>query len=78
MQRNKTGIPVNVGRGYNPKRKSRIEKLKSYTQNKFKDFVELSGITNGLVEHRQIPKNTKEHLQAINEGFVVVREWSVE
>lgn len=77
MQRNKTGIPVNVGRGFNPKKKTKTEKLKLYTSHKFKDFVEMTGITNGLIEHRQFPKNTKEHLQAIKEGFELVREWSV-
>ena len=78
MQVNSHGIPCNVPIGYRPNPKVKTVKSKRLiAKTQHKRFVELTRYVNGLEETVHVPADTKEHKQALRDGYVVVREWTV-
>lgn len=72
MQMTSHGIPCNLPVGYRPKPKVQVVK-KSRIIDKPMQIVELTRYVDGLEESMHVPLNTKEHKQALAEGFKFVR-----
>lgn len=72
MQMTKQGIPCNVSVRYRPKAQVQVVK-KNRFMDKPMQIVELTRYVDGLEESVHVPLNTKEHKQALAEGFQFVR-----
>lgn len=75
MQMTRQGIPCNVPARYSPRLKVQVMK-KNYFIGKPVQIVELTRYVDGLEESTHVPINTKEHKQALKDGFRFVRTFA--
>lgn len=77
MQLTKNGIPCNIPM-HRPNAKAKTVKRKRLiAETQYKHFIELTRYINGLEETVHVPADTKEHKQALCDGYTVVRQWTV-
>lgn len=76
MQFTKHGIPVNIPKGFNPRKKVRVVKQQT-VEVSYKHYAELKRMVNGLEESIITPTQITAFNEALTQGYEVINQWTI-